>query len=209
MQDFLPVIAISGTLAVGSMSPGPSFLFVAHNAVALSRRHGYATALGMGSGACIFSVIALLGIQAVFTAVPILFWLMKVAGGCYLLYLASRMLRAARKPLQNIPAEIQAGNTSLRRAYCAGLFTQLSNPKTAIVFAGVFSALLPQHIPLYFYIVIPVVAFCIDAGWYLLVAFLLSADSPKQTYLNLKPAIDSTAGLVMGGLGIKLILNSR
>ena len=48
---------------------------MARNAISLSRQHGFATALGMGSGACIFALIALLGLQAVFTAVPVAFWL--------------------------------------------------------------------------------------------------------------------------------------
>lgn len=208
MQAYLSLIAIAGALAAGAVSPGPSFLFVARTSIALSRQHGFATALGMGSGACVFSIVALLGIHAVFTMVPLAFWLLKVLGGFYLVHLAYRILRGARQPIESQTADGNAG-ISLKRAYFSGLFTQLSNPKTAIVFAGVFSALLPQTIPSYFYAAIPLVAFCIDAGWYFVVAVVLSAESPRRTYLRFKAVFDGTAGCVMGALGTKLILDSR
>ena len=208
MHAYMSVIAITGALAAGAVSPGPSFIYVARNAISLSRQHGFATALGMGSDACTFAVIALLGLQAVFTAVPMAFWLLKIVGGAYLVYLASKILRSARQPLQQLNAN-RTANMTLGRAYLFGLLTQLSNPKTAIVFAGVFSALLPQDIPAYFYAAIPFAAFCVDAGWYFIVAFVLSSETPRKAYLRFKAVFDSTAGYVMGLLGLKLILSSK
>ncbi len=162
----------------------------------------------MGSGACFFALVALLGLQAVFTAVPFAFWLLKIVGGAYLVYLASKILRHARQPLQHLNND-QTGNMTLGRAYLFGLLTQISNPKTAIVFAGVFSALLPQEIPAYFYAAIPFAAFCVDAGWYFIVAFVLSSEAPRKAYLRFKAVFDSTAGCVMGLLGLKLILGGK
>jgi len=208
MQAYLSLIAITGALAAGAVSPGPSFIVVARNAMSLSRRHGLTTALGMGSGAFIFSVLALLGLHTLFSAVPAAFWLLKILGGSYLLFLAAKILRSARQPMQ-VEELNKTSSISLRRAYGFGLLTQLSNPKTAIVFAGVFSALLPQHIPGYFFAVIPLVTFCIDAGWYSIVALILSAEKPRTAYLRCKTVIDRTAGGVMGLLGLKLILSSK
>lgn len=208
MHDYLSILAIIGALAAGAISPGPSFLFVARNSIALSRRHGFATALGMGCGACLFALAALLGLHAVLTAVPLAFWLLKILGGFYLLWLAFRMLRAARKPLVQIehPA---SGQGSLARAFAFGLLTQLSNPKTAIVFAGIFSALLPREVPYYFYAAIPLAAFSIDTLWYAVVAFLLSAESPRKTYLRCKAGFDGAAASVMALLGLKLIFSDK
>lgn len=208
MQAYMSVIAITGALAAGAMSPGPSFIYVARNAISLSRQHGFATALGMGSGACIFAMIALLGLQTMFTTVPFAFWLLKIIGGTYLVYLASKILRHARQPLRQLNSD-QPDSMTLSRAYLFGLLTQISNPKTAIVFAGVFSALLPQDIPAYFYAAIPLAAFCVDAGWYFIVAYILSSEKPRKAYLRFKAIFDSSAGCVMGLLGLKLILSSK
>ncbi len=204
MDPIFSALAIAGALAVGAVSPGPSFIVVARNAIALSRAHGMATALGMGTGAGTFGLLAILGLHAVLTAVPMAFIVLKVLGGLYLLYLGYLIFGGAKQPLH-----VQTGDNvammSLTRAYFTGLFTQLSNPKTAIVFASVFSALLPPEIPLWFYVALPLIAAVIDGGWYLLVAFLLSGEKPRQTYLKFKTGIDRTAGGVMGLLGLKLV----
>lgn len=204
MDPIWSAIAIASALAVGAVSPGPSFIMVARNAIALSRQHGMVTALGMGTGAATFGLLAILGLHAVLQAVPMAFWVLKVLGGLYLLYLGYLIFRGARQPLQ-LQDQGDVARMSLRRAYFTGLFTQLSNPKTAIVFASVFSALLPSVIPSWFYVALPVIAGVIDGGWYLLVAFLLSGEKPRQAYLKFKTAIDRTAGAVMGLLGVKLV----
>lgn len=207
MHAYMSLFAIMGALALGAISPGPSFIFVARNAIALSRQHGVATALGMGSGAFIFSIVALMGLQAVFAAVPFAFWLLKVIGGVYLIYIASKMIRSARNSLAQIDS-INVKKVSLKRAYIFGLLTQLSNPKTAVVFASVFSTLLPQIIPTYFYIAIPASIFVVNAGWYMVVALLLSSETPRKNYLRFKGVFDSTAGTVMAFLGLKLLISS-
>ena len=79
-----------------------------------------------------------------------------------------------------------AGNRSLLKTFRDGLYTQLSNPKTALVFASIFTALLPTQIPTAFYYIVPLMSFLIDVSWYSLVALVLSADRPRRVYLRLK-----------------------
>jgi threonine/homoserine/homoserine lactone efflux protein len=50
MSAQLALLSILGTLAIGAISPGPSFVVVVRAAAALSRRDGLASALGMGLG---------------------------------------------------------------------------------------------------------------------------------------------------------------
>ncbi|WP_342325393.1 LysE family transporter [Kosakonia sp. BYX6] len=84
-----------------------------------------------------------------------------------------------------------------------GLVIQLSNPKTAFVFASVFTALRPANISSAFYCIIPLMSFVIDAGWYALVSILLSSAKPRRV----KTAIDKTSATVLSQLGIKLIFS--
>ncbi|MBY8074053.1 LysE family translocator [Vibrio fluvialis] len=205
-QTYIPILAITGAITLGAMSPGPSFIFVARRAISLSRLHGIFTALGMGTGALILSVAALLGLQTIFSLMPVSYLIFKIAGGCYLLFLAFGIVRSARVPLQTIDVT-RCQDIPLFRSYLLGLGTQLSNPKTAIVFASVFTTLLPQNIPTYFYIAVPICTFLSNAGWYLIVALVLSASRPRQAYLKFKKFIDYLSGSVMVGLGLKLIIS--
>lgn len=200
------LIAIAAVLIMGVMSPGPSFIYVARTAVVQSRVHGLMTALGTGAGAAIFSIMAMLGLQKVLNAVPELFIGLKIAGGAYLIWMGIKIFRGARQPMAIALDGERA--VSLWNAFRNGLLTQLSNPKTAIVFASIFTALLPSHIPTAFYYIVPVLSFMIDAGWYSLVAFLLSAERPRRVYLRIKGAVDRTSATILGILGCKLIVTS-
>ena len=189
------------------MSPGPTFIYVAKNSIAISRKHGLYTALGTGTGAAIFGLLAVMGLQAILLAVPSAYFLLKICGGLYLLFLAYKIVKHAKAPIQTNLADGQ--QMSLRRAFTTGLITQLSNPKIAIVLASIFTALLPKEIPNYFYVVLPILCFFIDAGWCSLVAVALSAEKPRQAYIKFKAIFDRAAGAVMTVLGLKLIFGMK
>ena len=160
MSTLVAVLSITGALCLGAMSPGPSFVLVARTSVGVSRRDGMATALGMGVGGVVFSGLALAGLYTVLAMVSWLYAALKMGGGLYLLYLASKIWRGARKPLafdQGGPA--QKANT--KPAFWVGLATQLSNPKTAIVYGSVFVSLLPRHPPTWCYVALPAIVFTI------------------------------------------------
>jgi threonine/homoserine/homoserine lactone efflux protein len=199
-EGLLAVLSIAGAITLGAMSPGPSFVLVARTSVARSRADGLAMALAMGVGGVLFAVLALAGVQVVLATVPMLYAVLKVLGGLYLVYLAWMLWRHAATPI-----ELGNAGTSSRRAFWLGLATQVSNPKTAVVYASVFVSLLPKEMPLWSMLVLPVLIFCIEAGWYSIVALALSSPAPAAAYLRWKRWIDRAAGAAMGLLGVKLI----
>ena len=207
MDTTLSLLGIAGAMTVGAMSPGPSFVMVARTAVA-SRGDGLAAALGMGAGGLVFAIAALAGLQAAFLAVPALYLAIKGFGGAYLIYLGIRIWRGARQPLTMTQ---DAAGTSPRqqgrsgRTFLLGLATQVSNPKTAVVYASIFAAFLPREVPLVLALAVPVVIFCIETGWYAIVALALSSAAPRSAYLRYKVWIDRAAGGVMGLLGLRLV----
>ncbi|WP_018904018.1 LysE family translocator [Variovorax paradoxus] len=207
----VPLLGIAGAMIVGAMSPGPSFVMVARTAVSSSRRDGLAAALGMGAGGVVFAIAALVGLQAAFLAVPALYLAVKLLGGAYLVYLGIRIWRGAREPLSAAQDERAAAGTSsnARRAFLLGMGTQVSNPKTAVVYASIFAAFLPREVPLALALAVPAVIFCIETGWYAVVALALSSAAPRSAYLRYKAWIDRAAGGVMVLLGLKLLSGVR
>lgn len=209
MQELLPLFGIAGSIAVGAMSPGPSFLMVARTAVASSRSAGLAAALGMGLGGVSFAIAALAGLQAVFAAVPTLFLALKILGGLYLIYLGYRIWRGAAAPLAVQSEAAETTENDARRSFLLAAGTQLSNPKAAIIYASVFAAFLPPNFSISLAVSTVLVIFLIEAGWYTLVALVLSSSQPRAAYLRFKSWIDRSAGAVMSLLGVKLILSAR
>jgi threonine/homoserine/homoserine lactone efflux protein len=207
MNEFVALGGIVAALTAGVVSPGPSFVMVARTAAALSRASGLAAALGMGLGGLMFCTLALLGLQAVLLAVPSLYVVLKVLGGLYLCYLGWRIFRGAREPLAMAHA---AGGVrqNPRRAFWLGLATQVSNPKTAIVYASVFAAFLPHGFSAAFAITLAGIVFAIETGWYAIVALALSSPAARNAYLGYKAWIDRVAGAVMVVLGLRLVVSS-
>jgi threonine/homoserine/homoserine lactone efflux protein len=199
------LLPITGAVALGAMSPGPSFVMVARTAVARSRADGLAAALGMGAGGVLFALAAVLGLQAILTAVPWLYRGLRIAGGLYLIYLGYRSWAGATRPLQLV-AQGPSNDPSARgRAFLLGFSTQISNPKTAIVYASIFATFLPAHVPPVTAAALPVLVFCIETGWYSVVALGLSAPAPRSAYLRWKVWIDRASGSVLALLGLRLI----
>ncbi len=204
MQELAALVGIIAALAIGVVSPGPSFVMVARVAVASSRSQALGAALGMGAGGVLFGAAALFGLQNIFHAVPAVYLGLKVVGGLYLCYLGLLIFTSAKKPLPVADSAEHLGGTA-NKSFWLGLTTQLSNPKTAIVYASVFAAFLPPHFSLAFAGTLLVIVFLVEAGWYALVALLLSSSRPQQAYLSYKAWVDRTAGVVMFALGMKLI----
>lgn len=202
MSELASLIGIGAALFVGAASPGPSFVMVARTAASAGRINGLNAAFGMGLGALFFATASLLGLNALFLAVPEVYVAFKIVGGLYLAYLGFRIWRGATQPLD---ADNTTGSSKPRRGYLLlGLATQISNPKTAIVYASVFAAFLPATPSIQFNLSVITLVFLIEAGWYSMVATVLSSKIPRSTYLHFKKWIDRSAGTIMGVLGLKL-----
>lgn len=207
MQELTALAGIAAALALGAASPGPSFVMVARTAAAHSRAQGVAAALGMGLGGLVFALAALAGLQALLLALPSLYLAAKLAGGLYLAYLGIRIWRGAGQTRLDLAPEL--GRARASRPFLLGLVTQLSNPKTAIVYASVFAAFLPAQSTPVFKLAVAATVFVIEAGWYSLVALALSTTAPRQAYLRYQAWVDRAAGGVMVALGLKLAVAAQ
>ncbi|WP_085902156.1 LysE family translocator [Kiloniella majae] len=210
MDELLAIASIVGVIIIGAMTPGPSFIVVAQISLANSRSHGIAAAVGMGLGALVFAGLALLGLHLLFMQVVWLYVAFKIFGGLYLLYLGIKIWRGAKNKLMSEEkgsTQPQAGQ-SLTRSFYIAFMTQISNPKAALIYSGVFAVFMPTETSIWFpTLLLPALLF-VETGWYVLVACALSAKASRQIYLKSKSWIDRIAGGLMGALGIKLLTSS-
>lgn len=202
------LIVVGLAILLGAMSPGPSFLVVAQTAMARSRSRGMLTALGMGVGGGLFALAACLGLHVILTAVPSVYRALQLAGGAYLLFIAWRIWRSASQPFAMSGPEV-APKASGWRDLMSGLGTQLSNPKTALVYASIFAAVLPETPSLGSSVVLVAMIALIEFGWYALVATAFSTVRARYAYAGAKTWIDRLAAGVLGGLGVTLLVEAR
>lgn len=201
MLDYLFLIPISISLILGVISPGPSFVLVSKTAMSRPRSVGIVLCLGMALGAMIFALLASIGLYLVLETVPWIYTLLKIVGGLYLAFLAYKLWQSGSEPIEN---HSTASSNKLFRSFILGLITQLSNPKTAIIIAGVFAAFLPENPPPFSYLLLCSLAFIIDFAWYSLVTVALSTPRAQGFYSRYKKRICRTSAGFIGFVGIKL-----
>jgi len=112
------------------LTPGPDTLYIRARSVAQGRRAGVMSALGVGSGLLIHTLLAAFGLSAILAASAWAFAVVKIAGAGYLIYLGFQALRKRVGPLDASDLT-QIGSW---RVYRQGVISNTLNPKVAIFF---------------------------------------------------------------------------
>lgn len=187
-----------GTLTVAILSPGPGIVAVSQAAFRLGRRDAMPYALGLALGASLWCLLALLGLNVLFTAVPLALSIFHVLGGLYLLWIASKMWRHADDPLP----EPGAGD----QGFLAGMALNLSNPKPGLFYASVLLSIFPDLRGAGATAAVYLTALAVELAFYLGLATVLSAGPFRQRYFAAKGWIDRAAACLIALLGALLIL---
>jgi threonine efflux protein len=200
MIDTAAVLTASIVCVAGVMSPGPNFVAVTHRAVTAPRIEAMALVTGIVCVNSLWASAALFGLGTLFSLFPWLFWSIKLLGAAYLVWFGIQLLRRSGKPL---PAK---SGVSARSAFLGalrdGIVTNLSNPKSMIFYASVFSAAVPAGASSATLLVMVAMVALIASLWYGAVALALSSNRAASVYRRGKPAIEIACGgfLIVFGL---------
>jgi RhtB (resistance to homoserine/threonine) family protein len=198
----------SAALAI-NISPGPDLIYVLSRTVAEGRKVGFASLLGIWTGALVHVSAAALGLSAILATSEIAFAAVKYVGAAYLIYLGIKALRAKTPVLEAMPA---ARRTTPWMAYRQGVSVDILNPKAAIFFL----AFLPQfvrpelgHVPaqiMLLGLLVIALAVVVESS-----AMLMAARLTKALRGNVRISawLQRIFGSVLIGLGVRLALIGR
>jgi len=127
--------------AILALTPGPGMFYVGARTLAGGLGEGLASTLGTGLGGMVHVLAAAFGLSALILASAEIFTVMKLLGGCYLVWLGWRAWREAGRTL---PEQAPLPALGLIRAFREGAVVEALNPKTALFFL----AFLPQFVVL-------------------------------------------------------------
>ena len=122
-----------------NLTPGPDMTYVATRTLAEGRGAGVASAVGIGAGSLVHTLLAAFGLSSLLIYAPYAFDVVKYAGAAYLVWIAVRLWREAAETRVPVAGAMPLG---ARRAFAEGLLTNVLNPKVALFFL----ALLPQFV---------------------------------------------------------------
>ncbi|WP_326664783.1 LysE family translocator [Streptomyces sp. NBC_00385] len=191
--------------------PGADFTVVVRNALA-SRAAGVATALGVAGGLLVHTALAVAGLAAVLVAVPVLFRIIQLLGGAYVLYLGISALYAARRgagqdaePGPDEADGVRAG-MGTGRALRQGFLTNALNPKAPVLFLS----LLPQFVPdgtapLPRTLLLAAIVVVLALIWFPVVALLVDRLGRWLRRPRTARAIEGGSGAALTALGLALV----
>lgn len=192
------LLAFNLTLLAALAAPGPALLYALRQSVAGGFATGMATGAGLAVMAATWTGAALLGLNAVFALVPWAYILLKTAGAAYLIWIAIQLWRHARDPVAD---SARPG----ARAFLGGLLVNAANPKSVLFAGAVLVVIFPPDMSLAAKGLIVLNHLLVEVVAYTLFAACLSSAPARAGYLRLKPAIDRTASVILGALGLRLL----
>jgi len=190
-------------------TPGQDMILVMSRSIAHGAVAGVATAAGVSVGLVGHTILATLGLGAVLRTSEWLFFVLKLVGAAYLIYLGIGLLLTKRSALVLGTA---AGPRSMRKLFLDGALSNLSNPKIAIF----YFAFLPQFVlPTAQHPTLTILALGIA---FAALTFLIKGPvglfaGALSGWLRARPGaltwVYRTSGVVLVGLGVRLALERR
>lgn len=205
MEYFGVLSGIASLFLLACLSPGPVWVVITSTSIAVSRKAGVLTGLGVAGATLTWATFAMLGLGLLAQ----LTWLtiaIKLAGAAYLVSIGSRMIAGARRPAPvagSLPDRVYGNWTALRRGY----LSSITNPKAAAFFGSIFVVMLPAHAPGWVYAAAVVLLATLSACWHCGLALVFSVASVQAGYRRAKARIDTVVGAVLIGLGVRLAVS--
>lgn len=140
-------IAYLAVAVVATAIPGPAVLLVSSRCIELGLTRSMGVVWGNVSGLLLLCLLAAFGLTVVMTVSAFNFFLLKIAGAIYLIYLGVRMLRtaASQKPMAISSNRSRPSRFSL---YGEGVLLAISNPKAVLFTTALFPQFVDRSAPL-------------------------------------------------------------
>lgn len=122
-----------------AFSPGPDNIYVLMQSLTNGKAYGLATVCGLISGCLLHTTLVAFGVSAIIKANETLFFIIKLLGALYLLYLAYKVFKSDSKVTlsnTNVPKK------GLWQLYKQGVIMNVLNPKVSIFFLAFFPGFL-------------------------------------------------------------------
>jgi RhtB (resistance to homoserine/threonine) family protein len=195
-------IALVHLLAVAS--PGPDFAMVLRQSIAYGRRIGSYTACGIGTGILVHVGYCLVGIAMVLSQSATLFFITKMIGAGYLIYIGISALRAA--PYGPLEFSCRAAGTmTFFAAFRRGVLTNALNPKATLFFLSLFTVIIDPATPLIIQTGYGIYMAVATAVWFAGIAFFFGRPAIRNRFLRLGHWVDRGMGIILIALGARLI----
>ncbi|MCF6123506.1 LysE family translocator [Mesorhizobium sp. M7A.F.Ca.CA.001.07.2.1] len=144
IPDTATLIQFAIATVILAITPGPDMTLFVSRTLNQGRATGFASMAGALCGTLIHTTLVVVGVSALIVASPMAFFVLKIFGAGYLVFLAWQAITrgSAFSPEKKTGPEI-----SLLRSWAAGLGVNLLNPKIILFFMTFLPQFVSAHDP--------------------------------------------------------------
>lgn len=205
MDWTLTIVAVFAIFIPALILPGPDFVAVVRSSVSGGTKSGLFTSLGVSLGLAFYAMLSLLGLSAILIQYQWLAWIVRVLGGCYLVYLGIRLI-LTHAETGNMPT----GKTRrISNPFLFGILVSLTNPKAIVLFTSVFATSVSDVMPIGVMAIMIALVFASTLVWYMLVTLFLSSNAVIRRLKTAFHWVERIAGVCFIGIGGRILYDSR
>ncbi|MEK7415761.1 MAG: LysE family translocator [Planctomycetota bacterium] len=188
---------------VAVATPGPDFILVTQRSLRHGRRAGLLCSAGIATGIPFHVAYCVLGLTVVLAQSPVAFTVFQLVAACYLVFMGACALRSTGTTVAEPPTDGEGPIKST--SFLIGLVTNVLNPKAALFFLALFSALGPTT-SIETLVVLGLWMAVLTLMWFTSLTLLLTTERARAAFLKRSQLIDRAAGVIFILFGFGLLL---
>lgn len=203
MDNIHILISVALIWSIAVITPGPNFFIVVHNSLKTNDKSTFYIVMGIVAGTFIWSFLGFLGISYILINSVFIFSVLKLLGGLYLIYLGLKLILLKEKK----HIKVQTTKSDSINSFKLGLFTNLSNPKTAIFMTSLFATTLQENTSFNISLLSLISIVLISFFWYYFIAYIFSKQNPQAIFEKYQTWINKLSGGLFVIFGVNVISN--
>lgn len=204
-MDIAQWLSLASICLLGAMSPGPSLAVILNASLRGGRSHGILAGISHGVGVGLYGLLTVTGLAVLIARSPALFLTFQMACAAYLVYLGVKSLQSTGADSKE---RASIDSASANDAALSGFLMAFLNPKLAVFMLALFAQFLRPEADTAEKLLMALTVGVIDAGWYILMAVLVSHPIIYVRLREKSELIDRLFGVLLLILAASVFFNA-
>ncbi|RUM36922.1 MAG: LysE family translocator [Desulfobulbus sp.] len=196
-------LLIASAHFVALLSPGPDFFLILQTSLRMPLKYAFAVCCGIAAANGLYLFFAVTGLEAI-REMNTLMEALKYLGGGYLVYIGILLLKAPARPIDERGQTSFIRSRHLGKQFMIGFMSAILNPKNAVFYLSLFTAMVSPHTPLLQRAAYGVWMTAMVLVWDTFLAAVLSGKRIRNSLSSWVFYLEKTAGIILCFFGIMM-----
>jgi len=203
-MDAIQILSFTIVALLLVISPGPNGVLIAKTVPTSGKSAGFANIAGFVAAFYIHGSLSVFGISILLVQSSQAFFIFKMLGAAYLIWIGIKSLLSAWKNEQTIDAQPIKRTASMSGAFFEGFLTNVLNPKVSMFYLAAFPQFIPNGGEASTAFILVFIHSLLNIVWFSSMVILLSRIKQLTKSSNFSRWLKSVTGVVFIGFGVKL-----